>query len=317
VEVLRRQDKENWADIGRSGGERAPWEEAQFSPDGQQLLTWGKGGAALIWNVENAASANDKSPRRLFSRSGLPLVASDWSYAVTINDDRNYTPSKLIALPDGTEVKEFAEQPLWAVKGACSPDNSRVALVSSFSHEIRVWGHAEKKKVATFQHDDLVNGLRFNKRGSQLLTWSDDRTARIWDTTELRLTATFYHKYPVKGAIWTPDEERLVTWTQYEICVWMIADQALVRRFDISHPTAVCLAEDGKRLVACDRLNNVKVYELTNDSSVPIKQRIRQLEVDTGTRLDDTGTLRVLRYEEWCDLKKELAAGRVTSKSSD
>ena len=51
----------------------------------------------------------------------------------------------------------------------------------------------EKKEIASFPHNDLVNSACFNNTGTLLVTASDDKTARIFDVQTHKEIASFPH----------------------------------------------------------------------------------------------------------------------------
>jgi len=309
--------------LGRVG---EPIETASISPDGKFLLTYRKR-YAVLWKVQELA-VKDAKPRLLGSPEQPPLLASDWSWAVALGGGN----VALCTLPDCKETQEFSlgqRRPLGlARKVARSDDNARIAVVTTMPNLIQIWDHPARRFVAEFKYDGTANGLRFNRDGSLILICSSDGIVQIGDISGRRPPETFEHSDAVLGAFWTKDERRLVTWTSDTIRLWSVADRQLIRSLEAdTFQGGVQLTEDESRLLAWDSQGKLVAFDTGVNESVPIgplvEQKIRQLEFDTGTRLGESGTLRVLTVQEWDNVKKEICdttaetTGRPARQSPD
>ena len=119
--------------------------------------------------------------------------------------------------------------------------------------------------LQTFKHDGPVRGSRFSRDESRVLTWSSGKTARLWDVTKPDPLQTFKHDSLVNGAQFSRDESRVLTWSGGEVRLW-----------DTTDPLAVLTPSE----------------------------RIRELEVRSGTTLDEAQNLRLLKFDEWQDRVK-------------
>ena len=115
--------------------------------------------------------------------------------------------------------------------------------------------------LRVFKHDSDVHGAQFSRDESRVLTWSNDKTARWWDVTTSEPLQTFKHDRSVNGAQFSRDESRVLTWSK----------DNTARLRNASDPLAI----------------------LTPD------ERILELEVRSGTKLDGNLKLRALSVEEW------------------
>jgi WD40 repeat protein len=147
-----------------------------------------------------------------------------------------------------------------------SRDESRV-LTWSEDDTARLWDVTKPEPLQTFKHDSDVGGAQLSRDESRVLTWSNDKTARLWDVTKPEPLQTFQHDY-LNGAQFSRDEyeSRVLTWS---------ADNT-VRLWDNTDPLAVLTPSE----------------------------RIRELEVRSGTTLDEAQNLRVLKFDEWQDRVK-------------
>lgn len=117
------------------------------------------------------------------------------------------------------------------------------------------------------KHEGWVHGARFNADGSRILTWSRDKTVRLWDSrTGYPITPALKHGEAVDGAVFNADESHILTW--------------------------------GKDGVA-------RLWDLNVKDRLPREHAVLQLEVQTGTRLDDVGELKALSREEWQERKRQ------------
>jgi WD40 repeat protein len=120
--------------------------------------------------------------------------------------------------------------------------------------------------LQTFKHEGRVNGAQFSRDESRVLTWSADKTARLWDVAKPDPLQTFQHDDYVNGAQFSRDESRVLTWS----------DDKTVRFWDNTDPLAVLTPSE----------------------------RIRELEVRSGTTLDEAQNLRLLKFDEWQGMVK-------------
>ena len=68
--------------------------------------------------------------------------------------------------------------------------------------------------VSLVAHQGSVQGARFNRDESRILTWSKDGTARVWDAhTGQALGPALQHQSAVLGAQYSRDESRILTWS--------------------------------------------------------------------------------------------------------
>jgi WD40 repeat protein len=65
-----------------------------------------------------------------------------------------------------------------------------------------------------FTHKDRINGARFSKDGSRILTWSLYNPARLWDaSTGKPIGSVMEHEEPVNGAIFNKNDTQILTWS--------------------------------------------------------------------------------------------------------
>jgi WD40 repeat protein len=129
---------------------------------------------------------------------------------------------------------------------------------------------SSKQPLATFTHENLVEGCAFSSDENRLLTWSVDGTARLWDCARPGSPlATFRHDQPVTGATFSPHEDKVLTWSK-----------------------------DG----------TVRLWDIGLDASIPISEQWRQFRIRSGTTLETTGVVRLLSPDELRKIKNEKPA---------
>jgi WD40 repeat protein len=133
-----------------------------------------------------------------------------------------------------------------------------------------VWESATGRLVAEMDgHGGLVNSAAFSPDGQRVVTASEDHTARVWEAASGQLVAELKgHRGTVNSAAFSPDGSRILT-----------------------------ASDDGA----------ARVWPM---DSVEGDARILPIwvEVYTGTKLLQGGTVRVLTSEEWKNRCRQLKA---------
>lgn len=133
--------------------------------------------------------------------------------------------------------------------------------------------------AAILEHQGSVWGAVFSADGRRILTWSADGTARLWDSdTGKPLAKPMRHQQAVNGALFSMDGRRILTWSL-----------------------------DG----------TARLWNLDVDYTWPKEYLVLQVEVFTGTRLnEEVGDLQALSAEEWQKKKDqyEKIKGQLAAK---
>lgn len=154
----------------------APVDAIAMAPSGNQFVTGGWNGEAVVWDSVSGAA------KLRLKHDGLYVHAVDWS-----NDGQ------------------------WIATGSNDPINGFVQLWNAKTGE-RVKRTFGVEKIA---HQDAVLSVQFSKDGSKLLTAGYDGTARLWETSTGQLSKTYSgHTWWVWDAKFSPNEDRIVTASQ-------------------------------------------------------------------------------------------------------
>lgn len=159
----------------------------------------------------------------------------------------------------------------------------------------------------SFPSNGPVRGAKLVSEGARLLTWSEDGTARLWDVEQGQELKQFKHDNWVYGAELVADGTRLLTWSDDGTArLWDVEQGQELKQF--KHESGVVGAElvsDGARLLTWSKDGTARLWD--TDTSVPLDRRILEWQVQTATKMDESGEITVLRYDEWQPLRQELS----------
>jgi hypothetical protein len=277
---------------------------AQFSRNESRVLTWSDDNTARLWDVTKP------DPLQTFKHEGRVNGAQfsrDASRVLTWSADKT---ARLWDVTKPEPLQTFKHDNIFngRVNGAqFSRDESRL-LTWSDDKTARLWDVTKPEPLQTFQHDGLVNGAQFSRDESRVLTWSDDDTARLWDVTKPEPLQTFKHDSDVGGAQLSRDESRVLTWSNDKTArLWDVTKPEPLQTFQHDYLNGAQFSRDEyeSRVLTWSADNTVRLWDNTDPLAVLTpSERIRELEVRSGTTLDEAQNLRVLKFDEWQDRVK-------------
>ncbi len=221
---------------------------ADFSPDGNRVVTSSWDGTVRIWDAATGREISEMNGggslfTTAFSPDGSRIVTSlpdgaaqIWDAAtgrsiVVLKGHENSVTSAAFS-PDGSSIVTASADMtarVWdAATGrvisvleghndqvssaAFSPDGSRIVTASA-DMTARVWNAANGKEIEVLEgHENSVFGAAFSPDGSRIITASGDSTARLWDAATGRVLGVLKgHEAPVRSAAFSPDGSRIVT----------------------------------------------------------------------------------------------------------
>ncbi len=190
-----------------------------FSPDGQQVLTWGScSGTVVLWNAATGEKLRTFEHDRYvvgpqFSPDGRKLLSGTEGGMAIMWDVA--TGEKLLTL----------ELPGWWTCALFSADGRRVLTGSADSDQhgegdnnatATVWDAATGKKLATIpfhsEGEFTTRSVAISPDGRQVLTASDGHIVILWDAVTGRKLRTFQgHEALVDLVLFTPDSLSVLT----------------------------------------------------------------------------------------------------------
>jgi WD40 repeat protein len=220
---------------------------AEFSPDGNRLVTVSEDGVAQVWDTRSAQplTAPLKNSGRVhlahFSPDGQRIVTASRGMTARVWDAQSGLP---LTEPLKNEAPESSAQ--------FSPDGKRI-VTASWDKTVRVWdaqtGQPLTEALTTGAH---AYSAQFSPDGKRIVTASTDMTARVWDAQNGQpLTAPLQHSSQVLFAQFSPDGKRIVTASGTVVQLWD-AQTSQPLGTPLAHSAQVRFAQftyDGKRIV--------------------------------------------------------------------
>jgi len=153
---------------------------AQFSPDGQRVVTASEDHTARLWDtatgklVGEPMKHEDVVNSAEFSPGGQRVLTASRDKTARL---WNAVSGKLVGAPMKHEGVVNSAQ--------FSPDGQRVVTASS-DKTARLWDAASGKPIGEpMKHEYAVYSAQFSPDGQRVVTASKDKTARLWDAATM------------------------------------------------------------------------------------------------------------------------------------
>jgi WD40 repeat protein/serine/threonine protein kinase len=239
----------------RSPGDSDRIRSGVFSPNGEQIVTGSRDGAARVWNARTGR---------------LELT--------------------LRHIPE----RRTAYEPVQVLHAEFSPDGRRVLTCSS-DYTAQMWSASTGWRVGPpMKHNASVMWASFSPNGQRVVTTCGDRTLRVWDaTTCAPLTQSLQHSAKLRHASFSPDS-RLVMTTGFDsaVCVWD-AETGMPVTPPLLHEDKVRHAEfspDARKILTVSNRGNVRLWDFASEAR-PVADIVQISELLSGRRLDAAGNL--------------------------
>ncbi len=230
---------------------------ADFSPNGQRVLTVSHNGVAKLWSPEgnllDSLSHKTKVYFAKFSPDGQRILTTTYSHALLWHNDGktvdtlkqrqigsiNFSPDsrQLITTSARTENSIvwdvasgdtlFPANLIAGARGAdiFSPDGRQLLTVSE-DDSLIIWNTANGDIIGTFTHDDVF-AARFSPDGQQLIIACDNDTSFLWSPAN-GVQQTFVHEREVRAVAFSPDGQFILSASADEQAhLWSLDGQKL------------------------------------------------------------------------------------------
>ena len=233
---------------------------ADFSADGQTLITGSSDHSVWLWDVAGA-----KPMRELVGHTGTLVFANfsgDGRMLVTAATDGS---ARRWEVSSGTQLTKYAGGGGRINGAALSPDGQ--ALVTA--HEdgtARLWDISGAKAPKVLNgHQGALNFVSFSGDGGTILTTSRDKTARLWETASAREMAVLRgHGHSVEWGAFTPDALRVLTRESAGIRLWdatMTGNGVAVRTSHDGEVRSVAFSRDGRTILTAGWDNTARLSD--------------------------------------------------------
>ncbi len=180
--LLNLWDTTTWAPPRLIEGFAAPVNDADFSPNGQLLVTACDDGTIRLLNFKSGTTAwtihgHDKARTVAFAPDGRRLASGGEDHKAKVWD-----------VTTGAELASFSGHFHSVRDLAFSPDGHTIASVGGAyrgpdAAEVKLWNSLTGQEIASLTgHTSLVSSVAYFPSGRRLATASDDRTIKLWDS---------------------------------------------------------------------------------------------------------------------------------------
>jgi WD40 repeat protein len=306
---------------------KQPFRGAIFRPNSKQILAWTDDGSIRLWRVV----ANEPHL--------LPNDHTGTTWDVAFSPDDRSTWGAVFS-SDGKQLLTWGDAgagtaSLWnhprrtpppitqqgRVRGAIFTPDGQQILTWSLNETARMWDSQTGAAITPrLTHKSPVRGAQFSPDGNRILTWTADGSLQLWDRrTRTLLPLTLTDTGAVRGAAFSPDGFRLLTWDRKEnLRLWDLATGAVLTP-SFPHQGQVrhaAISPNGLRILALDKQGAVRVWTLPVADQFRSKHFDLELDVRTGTQLNDRDELEFLSLETWKG-KKEVYDRSIQSLRSE
>ena len=192
---------------------------AEFSPNGQYLVTASVDFKARVWDIASGTLAArpleppDTVAYAAFSPDGLRVLTADGPPIRKVRDDAD-PKARVWEVRTGRLLVAVPHQSL-SVHPQFNRNGRRIVTAVNQGNAAQIWDASSGNPVTLpLSHSQPLNDLAFSSDGSLVVTASEDRAARVWDaTTGNPQTEPIMHSRAVNGAAFSPDGQRVLTWS--------------------------------------------------------------------------------------------------------
>ncbi|HBB34063.1 MAG TPA: hypothetical protein DDZ80_19265 [Cyanobacteria bacterium UBA8803] len=218
---------------------------AEFSPDGKQILT-AHDRSVNLWDTSGNLIAELRGNQTEGERANTVEFSPNGKQIITTWVDTIYLWDT-----SGNRLAEFQTHKEGINSAIFSPDSNQI-LTASDDKTARLWD-TSGNLLSVFQgHEGSVISAEFSPNGNQILTTSEDKTARLWDSSGKLLTVFQGYDNGVTSAEFSPDGNQILTASLYGTTarLWDTSGKILIEirghQFGV---TSAKFSPDGRRIL--------------------------------------------------------------------
>jgi WD40 repeat protein len=229
---------------------------AEFSPDGQRIVTASRDNTAKVWDASTG--------KLLYSLEGhtwdvnSAVFSPDGQRIVTASDDNT---AKVWETESGKLLYSLEGHTDNVHSAVFSPDGQRIVTVSDDAIVI-VWNASSGKLLYSLEGQGNLYSAVFSSDGQRIVTASRDSTATVWDAISGEFLFSLEgHTNYVRSAVFSPDGNWILTASLDNTAkVWDAISGKLLVSLE-GHVTSAVFSPVGQRIVTASDDNTAKVWE--------------------------------------------------------
>jgi WD40 repeat protein len=236
---------------------------AQFSPDGQRIVTASNDKIARIWDAASGVLLTTLTGHE--ARVTSATFSPDGRRIVTASVDNT---ARVWSAAGGVPLTIFAKHQGAVYSAAFSPDGRRIVTASD-DKTARVWDATSGTPLTILTgHEAEVDNAAFSPDGRRIVTASTDKTARVWDAASGALLKILTgHEATVFSAAFSPDGRRIVTASADKTArVWDAASgaQLTILTGHEAQVASAAFSPDGRRIVTASNDKTARIWDAAN-----------------------------------------------------
>ncbi len=257
---------------------------AEFSPDGNRLVTASDDSTARVWDVttgRNVATVHhdDEVNDASFSPDGLKIVTPSRDHTARVSDSR--TGALLHSLGHADTV--------WR---ACFNSQGRLIATACQDGTAQLWNAETGERVgAPLPHESRVDWVTFSPDGRWLGTATASGVGRVWEVaTGIERLKTRHNSF-FCAVTFSPDSQRILTCDGSNVRVWDVKDFKELAFSPLKHGgwiNETSFSPDGTMIVSCGDDFTAQVWDANTGQprfSPPVRHSGRIL----GARISPDG----------------------------
>ena len=247
---------------------------AQFSADGEYIVTASRDGTARLWSVNGGAQSSIALVQHT-DRVNHAEFSPDGKQIVTASGDGT---ARLWTFEEGRVGSIVLEGHTGSIFQAhFSPDGQRIAT-ASYDGTARLWSRSGDRysSIVLEGHKGPVRAVQFSPDGRQIVTTSDDGTAKLWSLDGKHPTCITLegHSGTVIYAEFSPDGRQIVTASNDKTArLWSLRGtqtQSVVLAGHTGWVNSARFSPDGKKIVTASRDGTARLWSTTDGQSTSI-----------------------------------------------